>query len=172
MLVTFATAGVEKPRGVFRMRVKGQGDYTLGHNSHLAVARFGRDPTQRPHLRVRQSTARKRLIDLRQPPQRPRNPHFFLRRYSRDTATPVEPLSTVVVAEITKNLAMANDPACLFIDINTPEGQSTGLVRDSVISCVLLVTVYADTVAQVLGTLSMLQMQKLDQCLRAGLGLT
>ena len=81
-------------------------------------------------------------------------------------------VSTVVVAEITKNLAMANDPACLFIDINTPEGQSTGLVRDSVISCVLLVTVYADTVAQVLGTLSMLQMQKLDQCLRAGLGLT
>ncbi len=27
-------------------------------------------------------------------------------------------VSTVVVAEVTKNLTMANDPACLFIDVN------------------------------------------------------
>jgi hypothetical protein len=27
---------------------------------------------------------------------------------------------TVVVAEVTKNLTMKNDPACLFIDVSTP----------------------------------------------------
>ena len=58
---------------------------------------------------------------------------------------------TVVVAEVTKNLAMAGDPACFFIDTTTAEGKATGLVRDSVVSCILLVTVYADTIAQVLG---------------------
>src|SRR5438067_10613000 len=63
-------------------------------------------------------------------------------------------VGTVVVAEVTKNLTMAGDPACLFIDVNTPEGNATGLSRDSVVSCLVLVTVYSDTVAQVLGSLS------------------
>ena len=63
-------------------------------------------------------------------------------------------VSTLIVAEITKNLSMASDPACLFIDANMPDGKATGLVRDSVVSCLVLVTAYADTVAQVLGTLS------------------
>jgi mRNA-degrading endonuclease toxin of MazEF toxin-antitoxin module len=80
-------------------------------------------------------------------------------------------VSTLVVAEVTKNLTMAGDPACLFIDVNTPDGKATGLVRDSVVSCLLLVTVYADTVAQVLGTLSPSMKQKLDDCLRAALAL-
>src|SRR6266446_1958271 len=80
-------------------------------------------------------------------------------------------VSTLVVAEVTKNLTMANDPACLFIDTRTPEGRATGLVRDSVVSCLVLVTVYADTVAQVLGTLSPTMGQKLNDCLKAALGI-
>ena len=32
-------------------------------------------------------------------------------------------VSTVVVAEVTKNPALAQDPACLFIDVSTPEGK-------------------------------------------------
>src|SRR6478672_11281984 len=63
-------------------------------------------------------------------------------------------VSTLIVAEVTKNLMMAADPACLFIDVNTPDAKATGLVRDSVVSCLVLVTVYTNTVAQVLGTLS------------------
>jgi len=35
-------------------------------------------------------------------------------------------VSTLVVAEVTKNLTMANDPACLFIDTSTPEGAGDG----------------------------------------------
>jgi mRNA-degrading endonuclease toxin of MazEF toxin-antitoxin module len=51
---------------------------------------------------------------------------------------------TLVVAEVTKNPTMASDPSCMFIDTSTPEGRATGLVRDSVVSCLVLVTVYAD----------------------------
>lgn len=80
-------------------------------------------------------------------------------------------ISTVVVAEITKNLTLASDPACLLINVNTPDGQATGLIRDSVASCLLLATIDADKVAQVLGSLSTAMIQKLNDCLKAGLGI-
>jgi mRNA interferase MazF len=80
-------------------------------------------------------------------------------------------VSTVVVAEVTKNPTMKGDPACLFIDVSTPEGKATGLLMDSVVSCLVLVTVYVDTVAQVLGTLSPSMKQGLDDCLKAALAL-
>ena len=80
-------------------------------------------------------------------------------------------VSTIVVAEVTKNLTMKDDPACLFIDVSTPEGKSTGLLVDSVVSSLVLDTVYTDTVAQVLGRLSPTLLQKLDECLKVGLGL-
>jgi mRNA interferase MazF len=81
-------------------------------------------------------------------------------------------VGTLVVAEVTKNLTMAGDPACLFIDASTPEGKATGLVRDSVVSCLVLMTIYTDTIAQVLGTLSPPLKQKLDDCLKAALNLS
>jgi mRNA-degrading endonuclease toxin of MazEF toxin-antitoxin module len=80
-------------------------------------------------------------------------------------------VSTVVVAEVTRNLALAHDPACLLIDLSTPEGKATGLIQDSVVSCLLLATVDAKTVANVLGTLSPTMKQKLDGCLKAALEL-
>jgi mRNA-degrading endonuclease toxin of MazEF toxin-antitoxin module len=80
-------------------------------------------------------------------------------------------VSTLVIAEVTSNLTMASDPACLLVDTSTPEGRATGLLRDSVVSCLVLVTVYEDTVAQVLGTLSPAMRLELDGCLRAALGL-
>jgi hypothetical protein len=78
---------------------------------------------------------------------------------------------TLVVAEVTKNLTLASDAACLFIDTNTADGRATGLVRDSVVSCLVLVTVYADTVDKVLGTLSSAMGRQLNDCLRAALDL-
>ena len=80
-------------------------------------------------------------------------------------------VSKLVVAEVTKNLTMASDPACLFIDTSTPEGKSSGLIRDSVVSCLVLATVYADIVVQVLGILSPTMKQKLNGCLKAALEL-
>ena len=78
---------------------------------------------------------------------------------------------TVVVAEVTKNLAMKDAPACLFIDISTSEGQSTGLLIDSVVSSLVIETVYADTIAHVLGSLSPNLQAKLNDCLKVGLDL-
>lgn len=80
-------------------------------------------------------------------------------------------LRTVVVAEVTKNLTMKGDPACVLIDTSTPEGKATGLLVDSVISSLVLDTVYVDTVTQVLGSLSTTLLQKLDGCLKSALGL-
>jgi len=80
-------------------------------------------------------------------------------------------LKTVVVAEVTKYLTMASDPACLLIDVSTPDGKATGLIRDSVVSSLVLVTVYADTVETKLGELAPAMQQKLDACLKAALAL-
>jgi mRNA-degrading endonuclease toxin of MazEF toxin-antitoxin module len=80
-------------------------------------------------------------------------------------------IGTLVVAEVTSNLALASDPACLLIDVTTPEGQATGLTRDSVVSCLVLVTVYSDAIDQTLGSLSPAMVQQLDGCLKAALGL-
>ncbi len=79
-------------------------------------------------------------------------------------------VNTLVVAEITKNLSMAGNPACLFIDTSTPEGNATGLVRDSVVSCLVLVTVYRDAVDKTLGSLSAAMLKRLDDCLKTALG--
>jgi mRNA-degrading endonuclease toxin of MazEF toxin-antitoxin module len=80
-------------------------------------------------------------------------------------------VSTTIVAEVTSNLTMAGDPTCLFIDVNTPEGKATGLVRDSVVSGLVIVTVYSDTMAQVLGALSDAMKQKLNDCVKVALEL-
>lgn len=80
-------------------------------------------------------------------------------------------VGTLVVAEVTSNLTFATDPACLFIDTGTAEGRATGLVRDSVVSCLVLVSVYAGTVAQGLGTLSPTLKRRLDDCLKVALDL-
>ena len=47
-------------------------------------------------------------------------------------------VSTVVIAEVTKNLTMKGDPACLFIDVSTPDGKTPGLLVDSVVSSLVL----------------------------------
>jgi mRNA-degrading endonuclease toxin of MazEF toxin-antitoxin module len=80
-------------------------------------------------------------------------------------------VGTLVIAEVTKNQTMVTDPACLFIDVSTPEGKATGLIRDSVVSCLVLTTVYRDSVAQVMGSLSAALLQKLNDSLKAALAL-
>ena len=80
-------------------------------------------------------------------------------------------LATLLVAEVTSNLTMANDPACLLVEAATPDGQAAGLAKDSVVSCLVLVTVYADALDRKLGELSPTLMAKLDGCLRTALAL-
>jgi mRNA-degrading endonuclease toxin of MazEF toxin-antitoxin module len=79
-------------------------------------------------------------------------------------------VGTIVVAEVTSNLTMAGDPACLLIDVSTSEGRATGVPRNSVVSCLVLTTVYRDAVDQVLGTLSDAVKHKLSDCIKVALG--
>ena len=62
---------------------------------------------------------------------------------------------------------MASDPACLLIDASTPEGQATGVIQDSVVSCLLMAPIKADLVDQMIGVLSDTLKQKLNGCLMA-----
>jgi mRNA interferase MazF len=80
-------------------------------------------------------------------------------------------LRHVIVAEVTTNLGAASDPANMLIDVATPEGQATGLVQDSVITCLHLVTMSDDRIGKVIGKLSAGLLQKIDDCLKAALGL-
>ncbi len=76
-----------------------------------------------------------------------------------------------IVAEVTTNLATATDPANLLIETATPDGQATGLVQDSVFTCLQLATISQDRLSRVIGQLSPALLQKLDSCLKAALGL-
>lgn len=80
-------------------------------------------------------------------------------------------LITYVVAEVTTNLSMANDPACLYIDLGTPDGLATGLISDSVVTALSLATIYSHSVAKRLGELSPALLSRLDLCLKAALGI-
>lgn len=78
---------------------------------------------------------------------------------------------SVLVAEVTKNLTLAADPAFLPIDIATPEGQATGLKTNSLISCVHLATLDPILIDRVIGKLSDALKTKLNDCLKAGMDL-
>jgi mRNA-degrading endonuclease toxin of MazEF toxin-antitoxin module len=77
-----------------------------------------------------------------------------------------------VVAEVTTNLAAANDPAFLLIEVSTPDGQATGLVQDSVVGCLFLATIAEDRLSPPIGKLSAALLARLDDCLKFALGLS
>lgn len=81
-------------------------------------------------------------------------------------------MHNAVVAEITSNTQRANDPAHLFIDITTADGQTTGLIRDSLISCVNLATLHESRCEKIIGHLSSSLMAQVEQCLKAALELS
>ena len=77
----------------------------------------------------------------------------------------------VIVAEITKNLTPANDPAFVLIDLSTPEGKASGLDQNSLVSGLFLATVFEDRIDRVIGKLSATLMRKVDACLKAAMEL-
>ena len=80
-------------------------------------------------------------------------------------------LRHVIVAEVTTNLSEASDPANLLIEIATPEGQATGLKQDSLVTCLHLVTMSEDRVGKIIGKLTGSLIPKINECLKAALGL-
>jgi len=80
-------------------------------------------------------------------------------------------MGNLIVAAITSNLKHANDPVSVVIDITTPEGKASGLLQNSIVSCVNLATVDASLVAKTIGHLSNALMQKVNASLRVALAL-
>jgi mRNA-degrading endonuclease toxin of MazEF toxin-antitoxin module len=76
-----------------------------------------------------------------------------------------------VVAEITTNIASAIDPANLLIEINTPDGKLTGLLQDSVVTCLHLATMNEERVGRNIGCLSPALLSKVNNCLKVAFGL-
>jgi mRNA interferase MazF len=73
--------------------------------------------------------------------------------------------------QITSVTKRANDPAHLLIEVSTPDGKQTGLLRDSVVSCINLNTLDERRIKRVIGRFSPDLMKKADACLRAALKL-
>lgn len=80
-------------------------------------------------------------------------------------------LQHAVVAQITTNLDEKDDPAYLFVAAATPEGQAAGLNLDCLIFCTLLSLMSEDRLQEKIGVLSADILLKLDDCLKAALGI-
>jgi mRNA interferase MazF len=80
-------------------------------------------------------------------------------------------MGATILAQITTNLARAGEATHLLIEASTIEGQQSGLLHDSLVSCNNLVTVELTRVHKVIGSLPATTIQKIDDCLKAALGL-
>ena len=75
------------------------------------------------------------------------------------------------MAQITTNLARAGEPSHFFIEASTKEGQEVRFLHDSLVSCNNLITIELTRVHKVIGHLPPSTMEKIDDCLKAALGL-
>jgi mRNA interferase MazF len=80
-------------------------------------------------------------------------------------------MAATILAQITTNLARAGEPTHLLIEASSTEGQNSGLLHDSLVSCNNLVTIELARVHKVIGRLPAATMQRIDDCLKAARGL-
>jgi len=81
-------------------------------------------------------------------------------------------LVNTILAMITSMTKRALEPTQYLIEINTQEGQRSGLLQDSVVNCINLMTVEQNRVLNTIGDLSLPVMQQINDCLRVALELT
>jgi len=80
-------------------------------------------------------------------------------------------LGNTIVAAITSTTHRSNQPTQLLIQLATPEGTASGLLFDSAITCENLATVEQRLIQRKIGSLPVASMLKVDECLKASLGL-
>ncbi|HKB03925.1 MAG TPA: type II toxin-antitoxin system PemK/MazF family toxin [Gemmataceae bacterium] len=76
-----------------------------------------------------------------------------------------------IVAEITSRLTHAGDPASVLVDVSTPDGKATGLLRSSMISCVNLATIHESRIDRAIGALSPALWARVEAALKVAMGL-
>jgi len=82
-------------------------------------------------------------------------------------------LTNSIFAMITTNIALVSgEPAQVLIDIATPEGQQSGLVKTSAVKCENLYTLPLSTVLRSIGRFPDVLMQQVDDALKASLDLS
>jgi mRNA interferase MazF len=81
-------------------------------------------------------------------------------------------LANTIVAMITGNIRLAaSEPTQLLIDPSSDEGKRSGLAYPSTVKCENLFTVSQQDILRTLGTLPASLMARIDDCLKAALGL-
>jgi mRNA interferase MazF len=80
-------------------------------------------------------------------------------------------LTNTILAAITSTTHRSREPTQLLIELGTPEGKASGLLFDSAITCENLATVEQRLIQRKIGSLASSLMVRVDQCLKASLGL-
>jgi mRNA interferase MazF len=80
-------------------------------------------------------------------------------------------LTNVILAAITTTTHRSNEPTQLLVEVNSPAGQQSGLVNDSVVTCEHLATIDNRLVVRTIGSLPDSMMEQVNDCLRASLDL-
>ncbi len=79
-------------------------------------------------------------------------------------------LSNTIVAMITGTTHRTSLPTQLLIDVGTPDGHQSGLLRTSALTCENLFTIEQRLVIRRIGSLPLGLMSSVDDCLKASLG--
>jgi mRNA interferase MazF len=82
-------------------------------------------------------------------------------------------LNDTIVAIVTKMTHRATKESTqLLIDINSPDGQQSGLLHSSTVKCERLVTVSIADISRVIGSLTPAAMAQIEGCLKAALAIS
>ncbi len=80
-------------------------------------------------------------------------------------------MDDTIVVTISSRSQQAGEPTQLVIDLATPAGQQSGLLFTSTIQCSNILTVDCDFILRKIGTLDADAMARVDDCLKAALGI-
>ena len=81
-------------------------------------------------------------------------------------------LNDTIVAIITKTTHRAiRESTQLLIDVNTPEGQQSGLLHSSAVKCEYLDSVAMADISRVIGSQPQATMTQIEACLKAALAI-
>jgi mRNA interferase MazF len=80
-------------------------------------------------------------------------------------------MANTILVFITTNLSRASEPTQVLIDVQTADGQISGLKKNSVVSCENILTVVQGDIQRTIGRLPDALMGLVDQALKASLAL-
>jgi mRNA-degrading endonuclease toxin of MazEF toxin-antitoxin module len=76
-----------------------------------------------------------------------------------------------IVVQVTGNLSRADEPTQFLIDQSHSDWSQSGLLHPSVVTCSNIATIENDDVTALLGSLSAVTMQQIDECLKEALAI-